>query len=136
MHRLIIDDTHDYQFFGIVTHEADYKTSLKLNEAFNISLKSDTPVVSDSGDTYSFSRFTSRSRFNDLTYQLVSNRSDLSALSKNFPALDYLFVICGTITIEVVEDAKKKIKNIPGVTAVFVLQNDQLTDEKTVLQIS
>jgi hypothetical protein len=136
LHKLIIDDKFDHQFFGIVTHEPDYKTSLELNKKLNISLKNDMPAILGDENEIAYSRFTAKSKYSDLSYQLVSNKSDSSSLSKNFPALDYLFVICGSLTDEIVEEAKLSIRDIKEVTAVFILDKEQLSDEYLILQIS
>ena len=136
LHKLVIDDKFDHQFFGIVSHEPDYKTSLELNKRLNISLKNDEPARVGDDMKLIFSRFTANSKYSDLSYQLVSNKSDSSTLSKTFPALDYLFVICGSLNSEIVEDAQRKIRDINEVTAVFLLDKEQLSDEYVLLQTS
>lgn len=135
-HKLVIDDTFDHQFFGIVSHEPDYKTSLEINRKLNINLTNDEPAPSGSTDGVIFSRFTAKSKYNDLSYQLVSNKSDSYTLSKNFPALDFLFVICGSLNKDIVQETQNSIRNIKEVTAVFILDKDKLSDEYIVLQTS
>ena len=60
-------DAFDHQFFGIVSHEADYKISLEINKKLNISLANSEPATKDDNPGASFSRFTAKSRFNDLS---------------------------------------------------------------------
>ena len=136
LHKLVIDDKFDHQFFGIVSHEPDYKTSLEINKKLNINLQNDQPARSNESDLAVFSRFTAKTKYSDHTYQLISNKSDSSTLSKNFPALDYLFVICGSLNSDIVDDAQSKIRDITYVTAVFLLDNNKLSEEYQVLQIS
>jgi len=136
VHKLVIDDKFDHQFFGIVSHEPDYKTSLEINKRLNINLKNDEPARVNDDDQAIFSRFTAKSKYSDLSYQLICNKSESSTLSKNFPTLDYLFVICGSLNSDIVEDTQSKIRDITYVTAVFLLDNKKLSEEYQVLQIS
>lgn len=134
IHKLIINDVSEYQFFGIVTSEADYKISLKLNQLFNLNLKSDKAAKNPKGDNKVFNRFVHRSEFSDNNYQLVSNKTDRSTLSSLYPAFDYLFLICGVNRDYA--GVKEKIFTIPEVTAVFILDNEKMTEEYLLLQIS
>lgn len=136
LHKLVIDDVFDHQFFGLVTHEPDYKISLVLNKKLNINLSGDEPVSPDINNDVIFSRFTARSKYNDLSYQLVSNKSERTTLSKKFPALDYLFVICGSLNEGIVKDTQKMIREIEELTAVFILEKEKLSDEYIIIQNS
>lgn len=134
MHKLIIDDVSEHQFYGIAASEADYKISLRLNQLFNLKLKSETPVKRNDGNGAPFQRFIHRSELNDSNYQLVCNKSERSALSSFYPALDYLFLVCG----ERAKDEgliKERILSIPDVTAVFLLDNEKMAEEFLLLQI-
>ena len=133
-HRLIIDDVSDHQFFGIVTPEPDYKTSLKINRALGISLSSITPVLSPGVKEPEFSRFMARSKFNDITYYLVSNRSGKSSLSSSYPTVDFILMINGTNGDEQKDEIRAKLRQIDEVTAVFILDNNRLSDEQILLQ--
>ena len=129
-----MDDVSDHQFFGIAASEADYKISLRLNQLFNLKLRSDTPVKRSNGNGVRFQRFIHRSELNESNYQLVCNKTDRSALSSFYPALDYLFLVCG----ETGKDEgiiKERILTIPEVTAVFLLDNEKMTEEYLLLQI-
>lgn len=135
-HKLIIDDKFDHQFFGLVCHEPDYKTSLVLNKKLSINLSSSEPVLLNTPGEVSFSRFTARSRYTDLSYQLVSNKSLNNTLSKNFPSLDYIFVICGSLNNDIVEETQNKIREIEEITAVFILDQNKLSNEYIIIQNS
>ncbi len=135
-HKLVIDDKFDHQFFGLVCHEPDYKTSLLLNNKLNINLSSSDPVILNTADEISFSRFTAKSRYSDLSYQLVSNKSINNTLSKNFPSLDFIFVICGSLNNDIVEETQKKIRESKEFTAVFLLDQEKLSDEYIIIQNS
>jgi hypothetical protein len=135
-HKLVIDDKFDHQFFGLVCHEPDYKTSLEINNKLNINLSSSDPVFLNSNTEINFSRFTAISRYTDLTYQLVCNKSENNTLSRNYPALDYLFVICGSLNNDIVEETQKKIREINEITAVFLLDQQKLSDEYIIIQNS
>lgn len=134
LHRLEIDDTFDHQFFGIVSAEADYKISLEINKILKIKLSNAEPVSTNENDNALFSRFTAPSGINDLSYQLVCNKSGISVLSRNFPALDYLFIICGSLNDEIVRDTQVLLRGLKEITAVFLLEKEKLSDEYIVLQ--
>lgn len=133
LHKLVIDDEYDHQFFGLVTHEPDYKTSMVLNKKLNINLSNDEPVSPDIIKEVTFSRYTGESKYNDLSYQLLSNKSDSATLSKYFPALDYLFLICGSLNTNMVEDIQQKIREIKEITAVFILEKEKVYDEYIII---
>ncbi len=135
-HKLVIDDEFDHQFFGLVSHEPDYKISLVLNKTLNINLSNNEAVSPHTNNEVIFSRFTARSKYNDLSYQLVSNKCNSAILSKNFPALDYLFVVSGSLSNDIVKETQKKIREIKELTAVFILDNEKLTDEYIIIQNS
>lgn len=135
IHKLIIDDQSNHHFFGIATTEPDYKLSLKINEVLNIRLKSDSSVEPFQNADVQFTRFTSRSGFNEPDYQLVKNHNGTDVLSKSFTALDYLFLICNELQGDSANKVREKILSIPEVTAVFQLDNDKLNNEYLILQI-
>jgi phosphopantothenoylcysteine synthetase/decarboxylase len=136
LHKLVIDDEFDHQFFGIVSSEADYKVCLEINNKLGISLANSEPASRDENKDFPFARYMAKSRYNDLSYQLVSNKSGPAVLSKNYPSLDYLFLICGSLNDKVVEEAQKKIRETKETTAVFLLEAEKLSDEYLVLQTS
>ena len=134
LHKLVIDEEFDHQFLGIVSYEPDYRISLEINRKLGISLSNTDPVEAGREEKANYSRFTGKSRYNDLSYQLVSNKAGNNILSKAYPALDYLFVVCGSLNNEIVEETRMLLREIESITAVFVLDGGKLSDEYIVLQ--
>ena len=133
-HKLIMDDVSDHQFFGIATSEADYKISLRLNQIFNLKLKSDGAIEKTGAETARFQRFVHRSELNENYNQLVCNKTEGSVFSSFYPSLDYLYLLCGELNSDEGQ-IKEKILSIPEVTAVFLLDNKKMIEEYLLLQI-
>ncbi len=133
-HKLIMDDVSDHQFFGIATSEADYKISLRLNQIFNLKLKSNGAIEKTGEETARFQRFVHRSELNENYNQLVCNKTEGSVLSSFYPSLDYLYLLCGELNSDA-SLIKEKILSIPDVTAVFLLDNKKMIEEYLLLQI-
>lgn len=124
-------------FLGLVSSEADYKISLLLNRVLTIKLSSDKPVifVNHSGNKVCFSRFTSVSELNDLSYQLVSNKSNGSIFSKKYPNIDYLLILSDSISKETEDRIVSGLRGTKEITAVFLLEPESHISNNIVLQI-
>ena len=135
-HKLFIEEEQGDRFVGLVSSEADYKISLLINNKLNIKLKSNKPVslASGEGTEILFTRFTAASKFNDLTFDLVSNKSDNVYLTKKYPNLDYVLKINGSVLKETFSEIINKIRSIDGIIAVFILE-DKLQLEDNILEI-
>ena len=124
-------------FLGLVTSEADYKISLLLNRVCEIELSSDKPVVSaiTPEDKVSFSHFTSVSEFNNVGYQLISNKAKGKTLSKKYPGIDYILIINGTISKTSKEKIVSELRKNSLVTALFFLETESHINNNIVLQM-
>src|SRR5512138_3030460 len=98
--RIKLDDkTHtEYAILGIVSTEADYKISQLLNKNLKLSLKNDKTIdlPGANGTILSFSRYSCTTSVPEITWHLISNRSDKNWLLKTLKNIDYIFQIyCG-----------------------------------------
>ena len=118
---------------GLVTPEADYKTSLLLNASLNINLKSALPVLSknETGEELSFSSFKSTSELNDNLFVLVSNKKGNSHLSKKHAGIDFLLVIRGNDILSTSTQLISRIRTCREITGLFIL--DELSVAETIL---
>lgn len=134
-HQLSIANDSSDRYIGIVSAEADYRISLLINKKLELKLKSSNPVIKEiNNKDIAFSRFTSVSDYNDISYDLISNNSNGEKLFNKLPALDYVLRINGIPDKEIQDRITHMIRSIGEVTAVFVLdKNRQL--ENSVLQI-
>jgi len=135
-HKLFLKEELNDRFIGLVSSEADYKVSLLLNKKLNINLKSNSPIEipGSKGSETLFSRFTSNSKFNDLTIDLISNRSGNEFLTRKYPNLDYVLKLKGNKISDSINEVVSKIRSIDGVIAVFILE-DKLQLEENILEV-
>lgn len=129
--RLDVNDQDKPALFGVVTHDPDYRLSLKLNGRLDLSLKADQPVrVPESGGKeLNFSKFTDSREAPDLVFSLISNRSGNSFLLKSLKNIDYIFMILDLGKSFNAEHTASSIREIDTVTAVFNLEFKSLKDK-------
>jgi len=121
----------DFSLFGIVSAEPDYRLSLLINKALKISLRNEKPVsvVVDGGDELTFSRFSFHSGKNDIVWNLISNKSGKSFLISKLKKIDYLFQVYLNECKFDISGISMTLRTIEAVTAVFVLDPDELKDK-------
>jgi len=126
--KLEIKDTDEnLVLIGIVSSEPDYKLCLALNKKLNISLKLSNPVelTDRKGNVTSFSRFTDISELPDISYTLVSNRSENDVMFKKFKKIDYIFSVTHSLPNLDAGKIIRSIREAEGVTAAFELKCDE-----------
>lgn len=137
LHKLIVDEPDNYLFLGISSTEPDYKISFKINDRLGISLRSCLPLIPlhqpHGGE---FPRFCTRPEPSGMFYHLVKNRTETGVFSKNYPSIDYIFLICDIEDKTLADKIKDKLKTISSITALFILNNDKLEEEYNLLQLS
>lgn len=121
----------DFSLFGIVSAEPDYRLSLLINKALKISLRNEKPVsvFVDGGDELTFSRFSFHSGKNDIVWNLISNKSGKSFLISKLKKIDYLFQVYLNECKFDISGISMTLRTIEAVTAVFVLDPDELKDK-------
>ena len=120
--------------FGIVSHEPDYKLSLALNQKIGISLKRCDPITiyDDSGNAYSFSRFsTSTNLSDDVVYTLTSNRSGSFFMLKKLKNIDYLFYINNSDDNSLELKISTILRETKCINAVFPINIKTLNDKNS-----
>jgi hypothetical protein len=131
--HLSVSEQDEPSIFGIVTPDADYKISLKLNKKLKISLKNSTPleVEDNEGKKLDFSKFSDTSASPDSAFHLVSNRSGKNYFLKNLKNIDYILVLYDQGKKYNSEQITTSLREIETITAVFnidrkVLKNKNL----------
>lgn len=130
--RIQLEDNTDeeYTILGIVSTEADYKLSQLLNNKLKIALKNNKPldVPGVNGMNLSFSRYSDTSGSSEITYNLISNRSDKDYLLKKLKNIDYFFQIhCSDNTCDI-KLLTRTLREIEKITAVFRLNPLEIKD--------
>ena len=117
--------------FGIVSTEPDYKLSLALNKKMGISLKNMNPLYlsDESGTELSFSRFTYTNHSDDITYNLLSNRSGKQFLLKKLKNIDYIFQVHYSGNENKSSKVSSLLRETESVNAVFVIDTGTLNDK-------
>jgi hypothetical protein len=121
----------DFFLFGIVSTEPDYRLSLSINKTLKISLKNDKPLDLKNGRTISasFSRFTDHSAKNDLSWNLISNKTGEAILITKLKNIDYLFQVIPADHHFNDSGISINLKKIETITAVFTLNPDEIKDK-------
>jgi len=118
--------------FGIISHEPDYKLSLALNQKIGISLKGCEPITicDDSGNVYSFSRFTTSATLPDnVVYTLTANRAGSFFMLKKLKNIDYLFHINNSGNSDFELKIFATLREMENINAVFPIDMKTLNDK-------
>ena len=134
--RIRLNDHADEEFtiFGIVTTEADYKLSQLLNKKLKITLRNINTIdlTGVDGMNLNFSRYSDTSGSPEITFSLISNRSDKEYLLKKFKNIDYFFRINGIDNKFDIEQLTSTLREIEKITAVFRLDPLEIKDKNLV----
>jgi hypothetical protein len=126
--RINIENDHEgnFSFLGIVTSEPDYRLSLLINKKLGISLKHSVEEIrlENKNVSLSFSKFET----SDREFILVSNKSDTGILIQKLNKVDFLF-FAGRKNKKVLDSIVSSIREISGITALFPLNSDEITDK-------
>jgi hypothetical protein len=115
-----------FYFLGVVSAEPDYRLSVMINRNLGTDLRKCPADISfkTTAGTQSFSRFSAGS--NEFT--LVSNRNRGNVLLRKLKNIDYLIVPCGQHEKKDAEELAASLRQIPEITAVFILDSRENTD--------
>jgi hypothetical protein len=134
--RIHLKDHNDeeYTILGLVSAEADYKLSQLLNKKLNITLKNNhsLEIEGSSGINLNFSRYSDVSGAPEITYNLISNRSDKDYFLKKLKNIDYLFQIHSITGNCNIEELTGSLREIERITAVFRLDLLEIKDKNLI----
>jgi len=117
--------------YGIVSHEPDYKLSLILNKKMGISLKHSSPVnlTDDSGNNLSFSRFSFINSSDEISCNLIANRTGKQFLLKKLKNIDYIFQIHYPGNDNNNAKIASLLRETESVNAVFIIDTGTFNDK-------
>lgn len=129
--QLNINANEEFILLGIVTSEPDYKLSLSINKKLKISLKNSQPLElkNDNGQEVHFSRFSDTSNAPDIAYNLFSNRTGKESLIRKFDKIDYILQLHSSEETFDSESIAINLRSIESITAVFILNTDEIKDK-------
>lgn len=131
--KIQLDDktNEEYLIFGIVSAEADYKISQMLNKKLTLALRSnqtlDIPGID--GMNVSFSRYSDFTNAPEISYNLISNKSDKSYLLKKLKNIDYILQIYSINKQYDIDLLTRTLREIEKITAVFNLDPQEIKDK-------
>lgn len=130
-HTIPGEEIKEFFFLGVVSAEPDYRLSVLINIHLGTDLRKcddEIAVQTDSGRPY-FSRFTTVPP----ELSLVSNRSEGYILLRKLKNIDFFLLICGQSDMQKAEKLAATLREIPEITAVFVLDSRKISDKNLIL---
>jgi hypothetical protein len=130
-HTIPGEETPEFFFLGVVSAEPDYRLSVMINRRLGTDLRkcdAEIEARSDSGKHF-FSRFASVPP----GFLLVSNRSEGQVMLRKLKNIDFFLIICGKAERQKTEDLAALLREIPEITAVFVLDSSKISDRNLLL---
>jgi hypothetical protein len=129
--QLDIDSNENYSLIGIVSAEPDYRLSLSLNKMLRIALKNSIPIEikGENGNDIHFSRFSDHTGTRGYMANLISNKSGRSLLLKKLIKIDYLFQVYSYGKDFDQDKMTLSLRAIDTITAVFVIETDEIRDK-------
>lgn len=125
-HTIPEEEIKEFFFLGVVSAEPDYRLSVLINMHLGTDLRKcndEISVQTDSGRP-SFTRFTTVPP----EFSLVSNRSEGYILLRKLKNIDFFLLFCGHDDKQKTEELAATLREIPEITAVFVLDSRKISD--------
>jgi hypothetical protein len=121
----------DLVLIGLVSTEADYKVSQLINKKLAISLRHQKTIDIEinAGEKDSFSKFAFSSGSPEVTYLLISNRSEKNVIFKKLKKIDYLFIIQDHESACNIDQIATQLREIEKITALFRLDPKDIKDK-------
>lgn len=125
-HTITSGEPTPFHFLGVVSAEPDYRLSVMINRHLGINLRKSPEdiIVSTPAGTNTFSRFTPE----DLTFTLISNRSEGNLLLRKLKNIDFLVIPGGNHGKKEAGEMAAELRKIPEITAVFILDSREISD--------
>ena len=133
VHTIAGEESPEFFFLGVVSAEPDYRLSVLINRHLGADLRKceeEIAVQTDSGKSC-FSRFTTVPP----ELSLVSNRSEGHILLRKLKNIDFFLLVCGESGREKTEELAATLREIPEITAVFLLDSRKMTDRNIALLV-
>lgn len=129
--QLKVSGHEDYSLLGIVTSDPDYKLSLSLNKKLKISLKNTAgiDIKDETGTSMNFSRFCYAKDAQDISYNLISNRSGNGFLVKKLNKIDFFLQILSPLRDYNIDELTTSLRGIETITAIFRINPGDIRDK-------
>lgn len=112
------DFTEGYHMLAIASNLPDYRLSYFINEQWKIGLKKFADFTPDSGGE-GFSWYYFLDDDHEISYYLISNKSQGAILNKALKQFDYLLLLKGSFAVHFYRDMVLQLRQIPQIVGVF-----------------
>ena len=131
---LNIEEEYDFSLIGISCHSKDYRLCWELNNALAIDLirTKDLDInLKNNIGTFSFYEFIDEENY--IEFFLISNRSAKGFLIPELKTIDFLFMIKGTTSEQLIDELLEKISALPVVLTSYMINIDKLKSKQNLL---
>lgn len=133
VHRLKVEAGNGEKWFGISSHENDYRLSWALNNSLHLKLAKANDLNvrrQKSGVFQRFSMFEFRDEENAVVYKLIANRSEKGFLLQKMKNIDFIFYIAYDYPLPLLNSLLSGIKQTNIVQIAFELQSKRIQELK------
>ncbi len=130
-HLISSSETHPLFFLGIVSSEPDYRLSVLINLHLETDLRkcdSELLLKTPSGNQW-FSCFSCKEQ----GLNLVANRNGSDILLRKLKNIDFIMVAGDTNGEEKAKQLAIRLRDLPGITAVFVFNSRDVKEKNLLL---
>ena len=116
-----------FQLIGIVTNLSSYKLSWLINSNIEFNLAQlDDIVIENNNKTQNFSSYVFED-ISEVTYNLISNKSDNNILIKKLKNIDFFIKIEPNLTDKQKNNLIEKLKKIDNIISVLEIDTQNLS---------
>lgn len=130
----------DFEIIGIISHLQEYKVAHHLNTNLQLGLKRvedwQVNAIISAKKTKKCVFFKQYYYKNDIlrcAFHLLQNKSLNEVCLPEFLIIDYLLIVFGETGDLYIKNISKKIKEIPGINTVMVLDNSKIKNIENIL---
>jgi hypothetical protein len=127
--KLKIEEPVHFRLIGISSHENDYRLVWAINDKLKLQFTRIENLVihrTKTGEDLEFSRYLFNDEDRYLKLFLISNHCPDRILFPEIKNFDFLLQIVGEINEAEVKEMVKKMKTVPVVSAVYILQPEKI----------
>ncbi|MCQ2308009.1 MAG: IPExxxVDY family protein [Bacteroidales bacterium] len=117
--KIVVEPFDDIRIIGVCSHLEDYQLAWHLNKMLEINLVKYKDITNEDAQPFSFYLYNGGENSN--AYNLVALSNGEAKWAKFSPATDYLVVIRNFISDENLQNIIAKIKAIPNVVFLYLI---------------
>ena len=124
---LVFDDDFHWEIIGISCQLADYKLVFKINKELKTAFKRVEDFKTQAGKSNkAYSLYVFNDESNQLSFYLLSNKSENLHLVSEYSRLDYFLIVEGEPEDKFLKEISKKLKAIPEVLFTQIIDTSTI----------